>query len=186
MENDCENGEIKFGTFRIVDVFDVRNTKSVMQSQIQPNSGNVPYITASNANNAVGTCISCCKDLMDEGNCIVIGGKTIVVTYQRHDFVSNDSHNLALYLKDANKRTGRVQQYLVGAISKALSHKYYWGDSISKKKIQSDFLNLPVSPSGAIDYAYMERYIRAIEKFVIADVVRYKDKVIATTRAVVA
>ncbi len=157
-----------------------------MQSQIQPNSVNVPYITASNKNNAVGTYISCCNDLMDEGNCIVIGGKTVVVTYQRHDFVSNDSHNLALYLKDANKRTSRVQQYLVVALNKALSHKYYWGDSISKKKIQSDSFNLLVSQSGSIDYAYMERYIRAIEKSVIADVVKYKDKIIATTAAVVA
>ena len=36
-----------------------------------------------------------------------------------------------------------------------------------------------------IDWAYMERYVRAIEKQVVAGVVEYKDKVIETTHAVV-
>ena len=53
-------------------------------------------------------------------------------------------------------------------------------------KLKDIEISLPVSSNGEIDFDYMERYIRAIEKFVTADVVRYKDKVIATTRAVVA
>lgn len=35
----------------------------------------------------------------------MIGGKTLVVTYQPKDYFSNDSHNLALYLKDYDKMT---------------------------------------------------------------------------------
>ena len=37
-----------------------------------------------------------------------------------------------------------------------------------------------------IDFDYMERYIRAMEKVVIADVVKYKDTVIEITKRVVA
>lgn len=36
-----------------------------------------------------------------------------------------------------------------------------------------------------INFDYMKRYIRAIEKLAIADVAKYKDKLIATTRRVV-
>ena len=36
-----------------------------------------------------------------------------------------------------------------------------------------------------IDFDYMERYIRATEKSVIADVVRYKDRVIEETKKIV-
>ena len=36
-----------------------------------------------------------------------------------------------------------------------------------------------------IDFDYMERYIRAIEKLAIADVVKYKDKVINTTKQLI-
>lgn len=38
---------------------------------------------------------------------------------------------------------------------------------------------------GDIIFDYMERYIRAIEKLAIADVVKYKDKLIETTRQIV-
>ena len=32
------------------------------------------------------------KNQIEEGNAIMIGGKTMVVTYQADDFFSNDSH----------------------------------------------------------------------------------------------
>lgn len=184
-EADFGNGQVRFKKFKIIDVFDVRNTKCVARNQISPGSGVVPYLTAGNTDNAVGAYISCRKEWLDDGNCVFIGGKTMVVTYQEHDFVSNDSHNLALYLKDKSHRTSRVQQYLVTIVNKALSHKYYWGDSISKNKIQNDVFYLPVTSNGHIDFDYMERYIRAIEKLTIADVVKYKDGLIDATKKVV-
>ena len=184
-EADFGNGQVRFKKFKIIDVFDVRNTKCVARNQISPGSGVVPYLTAGNTDNAVGAYISCRKEWLDDGNCVFIGGKTMVVTYQEHDFVSNDSHNLALYLKDKSHRTSRVQQYLATIVNKALSHKYYWGDSISKNKIQNDVFYLPVTSNGHIDFDYMERYIRAIEKLTIADVVKYKDGLIDATKKVV-
>lgn len=185
LATDCKDGKIEFKDFRIIDIFEVKNTKSVMQNQIQPSSGNTPYLTASDNCNAVGTYISCDDAWIDEGNCIFIGGKTMIVTYQELDFVSNDSHNLALYFKDSSKRTRRIQQFMCSAIDKSLSQKYSWGDSVSRRKIRSDFIKLPVNSHNDIDFDYMERYVRAIEKLTIADVVKYKDKVIETTRAVV-
>ena len=182
---DRAHGEVIFSSFPITDVFDIRNTKCVMKSQTKSKAGGTPYLTASSANNAVGDYISCNKDLIDEGNCIFIGGKTMVVSYQERDFVSNDSHNLALYLKNEKKRTRRIQHYLCTAVDKALSQKYYWGDSISWKKIQSDSIRLPVTKEGHIDFDYMERYIQAIEKLIVADMVRYKDKLTKTTKHVV-
>lgn len=46
-------------------------------------------------------------------------------------------------------------------------------------------IRLPVTSSGNIDFDYMERYIRAIAKLAIADVVKYKDKELATTKRIV-
>ena len=41
-------------------------------------------------------------------------------------------------------------------------------------------------PDGYIpDWDFMEKYIRAIEKVVIADVVKYKDEVIAKTKEII-
>lgn len=47
---------------------------------------------------------------------------------------------------------------------------YTWGDSISKSKIKSDKIMLPVTDSGNIDFEYMEEYITAIEKTVMGNV----------------
>lgn len=47
-------------------------------------------------------------------------------------------------------------------------------------------VTLPVASDGNINFDYMERYIRVIEKLTITNIVKYKDKMIATTRKVVA
>ena len=86
-----------FQEFKIVDLFNVVNTHSILKSQVANlENGNVPYLTAAEGNNAVLKYINCPKEWIDEGNCVFIGGKTMVVTYQEKDFCSNDSHNLAL------------------------------------------------------------------------------------------
>lgn len=74
---------------------------------------------------------------------------------------------------------------MIDSLQKSLKSKYYWGDSISNRKIQKDTFTLPVTPDGEPDFDYMERYIRAIEKLTIADVVKYKDKVIDTAKKLV-
>ncbi|MDE7040080.1 MAG: restriction endonuclease subunit S [Limosilactobacillus sp.] len=176
----------EFKDFKIIEKFRVKNTKSILKSQVKELSkGNTPYLTAAESNNAVFSYINCPQEWVDEGNCVFIGGKTMVVTYQEKDFCSNDSHNLALYYKDDKYRTPLIQQYFVGAIKKSLSQKYSWGDSISKAKIKKDIISLPVDESGNIDFQYMEKYIKAIQKLTIKNVVDYKNRVIDKTTKII-
>ena len=119
---------------------------------------------ASFENNGVSSHISFDEKLIEEGNCIFIGGKTFVVTYQEIDFFSNDSHNLALYLKDTSKRTKPIQLFIAACISKSLGHKYSWGNSISHKKIENDYVTLPRNKKGVIDFAFMEDFVRELEE----------------------
>lgn len=165
----------EYKEYKITDIFNIVNTHSILQSQINENSGGTPYLTAAEGNNSVSTYISCDDKWIDEGNCIFIGGKTMTITYQEKDFFSNDSHNLALYLKDNSKRNKYIQCFFITALKKSLGTKYYWGDSISKKKIQNDTVFLPINDKMEIDYDYMKSYIKVIEKIVISDVVKYKD-----------
>ncbi|QWS36941.1 restriction endonuclease subunit S [Lactobacillus crispatus] len=176
-----------FQEFKIVDLFNVVNTHSILKSQVANlENGNAPYLTAAEGNNAVLKYINCPKEWIDEGNCVFIGGKTMVVTYQEKDFCSNDSHNLALYFKDSRYKSPLIQQYFVGSVRKALSKKYSWDDSISKAKIRSDSVRLPVvSNTKNLDFNYMEKYIRAIEKLTIAEAVKYKDREILTTESLI-
>ena len=129
---------------------------------------------ASSENNAVSSYISYNEEYLDKGNCVFIGGKTFVVTYQEESFYSNDSHNLVLYLKN-EKRNKLNQLYLATCINKSLGHKYSWGDSISNRKIQTDKVSLPTQNKQP-NYAIMETFISAIQKLVIKGVVLYAER----------
>lgn len=168
--------------YSVMDIFDVNNTHNILSSDIMPNSGKTPYLCASSENNGVNTYISYKKDLIEKGNCIFIGGKTFVVSFQKDDFYSNDSHNLALYLKKQNA-TAKNQLFLVSCVNKGMKHKYSWGNSISGSKIRKDTFRLPTQNS-IPDYKSMETFIRAIEKLVIKDVVLYTERKIAATKEV--
>jgi hypothetical protein len=175
---------LKFEKFNVIDVFDVKNTGNILSRDIVENSGTTPYLCASAENNAVSSYISYDEKQLDKGNCVFIGGKTFVVTYQEKDFYSNDSHNLVLYLKLEEKRNKLNQLYLATCVNKSLGHRYSWGDSISNRKIQTDKVSLPTQNQQP-DYAIMETFISAIQKLVIKNVVLYADRKIAATKKVI-
>ena len=88
-----------------------------------------------------------------------------------------------------NRKTGL---YIVSSLS-FLSKEFSYNNMCSYAKIESEKVILPVIESSDpnheytaddIDFGYMERYIRAIEKLAIADVVKYKDKLIETTKQI--
>lgn len=158
--------------FNIVDLFEIKNTHSILKNEIDENSGNTPYVTASNENNGVHTYITYNEDLKESGNCIMIGGKTLTITYQKEDFYSNDSHNLALYLKNINYRTEKVYLFLITALLASIGHVYNWGDSISSKSIKKDIIMLPTNKDGNPNFIYMENYMKNREIAIIASLTK--------------
>ena len=154
-------------------MFNVNNTHCILSTEIVPGSGTTPYLCASAENNAVSSYIGYRADLKEAGNCIFIGGKTFVVSYQENDFFSNDSHNLALYLCDEVNATKPHLLFMAACIARSLGHKYTWGNSISKQKIKGDFVSLPVTASGEIDFAFMDSFIRELEEERIRELAAY-------------
>ena len=171
---------MSFGKFAVTDVFDIKNTSNILSCDITENSGETPYLCASAENNSVSSYISYNIRYIEEGNCIFIGGKTFVVSWQKEDFFSNDSHNLALYYKGEQKDR-LTQLFLATCIKKSLCHKYSWGNSISKSKIKEDYVDLPVKDC-ELNLQNVKTLISAIQKLVIKDVVLYADSKIAETK----
>ncbi len=172
-------------SFKIVDILEVKNTRNILARDVVKDSGTTPYLCASKENNAVNSYINYNADFLDKGNCIFIGGKTFVVTYQQKDFYSNDSHNLALYLKDTHSKTKLNQLFIITCIYKALNNKYSWGDSISNTKIQNDSILLPTNPHGKIDFDFMHTLINALMKQIIQGVVQYSGAKIQATKEII-
>lgn len=175
---DFEN--LEWQEFKTTKIFDIKNTFNILSRDIIKNSGTIPYLCASAENNGVNTYIDYDENFKDKGNCIFIGGKTFVVSYQKTDFFSNDSHNLTLRLKN-QIITKENQLFLASCVNKSLSYKYSWGNSVSNSKIKKEFINLPIK-NGEINYKFMQNFIKAIEKLVIKDVVDFADEKISLTK----
>lgn len=188
--------------FSIPTVFNIKNGHNILKADIQLGSGKHPYVTAGESDNSVMGYIDYDESMLEIGNCIFIGGKTMVVSYQEDSFFSNDSHNLLLYCKDQAGCGRLVSLYMISQLKKAL-WRYSWNDSISFKKIQKESFVLPIQTDAngrpvidttykyhpdeyVPDWDYMAAYIRAIEKLVIKDVVDYKDEFIASAKALCA
>ena len=138
------------------------NTKSIVQKDIAPDSGEIPYVTAQAGNNGVMTYVECPDEWLDDGDCIMIGGKTLTFSYQAKPFCSNDSHNIALYLKDKVNASEIRYLFLIAVLRGTLYQKYSWGDSVSMKRIKDDTFMLPVDASGEPDWAYMDEYMSEV------------------------
>ena len=108
--------QVKWGEYKIIDIFDVKNTQCILSRDVSPKVNGIPYLCAGSENNAVSTYIDYDTKYLDRGNCIFIGGKTLVVTYQKNDFYSNDSHNFALYLKSTTNATRATYQFLASCV----------------------------------------------------------------------
>lgn len=68
---------------------------------------------------------------------------------------------------------------------KYLTELFSYDNMCSFNKIKDFLVELPVNSSGTPDFDYMERYIRALEKLAIADVVKYKDKVVEISKGII-
>jgi len=148
--------------FVIGDYFCAINTGNILSRDIVDGSGSTPFVTASSVNNGVAAYIDASNYEIIKGNCILIGGKTFTLTYQKNDFVSNDSHNIALYSKCVSNE--QVLLYIITVLSCSLKHKYNWGDAVTKDKLLAQKINLPTDNKGEPDWGYMQDYIQSIQK----------------------
>ena len=176
-----------FKEFAVKDVLNVEQTKSVV-AKADLTEGDIPYVTRTVSDNGyMGTCGN--TDKVNKGNCITIGAETGVAFYQPNDFVAgNKVYRLS--------REGlNIKEYLfLASILNMQTKNYSYSNARIPEKIKVERILLPVIKSSDpgheytaedIDFDYIERYIRATEKSVIADVVRYKNAVIAATKKIV-
>ena len=144
--------------FQIKSLFNANNTGNILSRDVIDGSGDTPYVTASANNNGVTAHIDATKYRIIPGHCILVGGKTFTLTYQKDDFVSNDSHNFELHLID-NRHSEKIYFFLITVIRRSLRKKYEWSDAVTKEKLLNDYIKLPIVSFGVPDWQFMEDYI---------------------------
>ena len=168
----------RFREFKVKDILKLEQTKAVV-AKSNLLDGDIPYVTRTTSNNGyMGYCGN--TDKINCGNCITIGAETAVAYYQPNDFVAGNK----IYRLSHKDVSDKSYLFLVGLLN-MYTHNYSYSNARIPARIKEETIMLPVNTNDEVDWSFMERYIRAIEKVVIADVVKYKDEVIAQTKALV-
>ena len=141
------------------------------------------------------------QDPIFERNAITVSynGSVGQAFYQEKPFWASDDVNV-LYLKE--KELNSLLFGYLGACLKKAGRAFSYTQKWNLERMKSSDINLPIvlnnngtpkldasctyhSKGYIPDFEYMEKYIRAIQKKVVADVVKYKDKVISMGKPVV-
>lgn len=149
---------------RVDSLFAGSNTGNILARDVEDGTGETAYVTASGINNGVVAYIDARSYPIVKGNCILVGGKTFTLTYQKKDFVSNDSHNFELHLKDRSKATEQVYLFLIVALKASLSQRFSWGDAVTIDKMLNAKVYLPTTKDGKPDFGYIEKFMASILK----------------------
>ena len=177
---DTGTDEVNFGGFDVSDIYEVQKVQHKLDKSQLTTEGIYPCFSSDTSNNGIlGYTDNPEFHVTDDCRVFVIfGDHTRAFDIATTDFSVLDNVKV---LKPVTNSI-RALQYINAVWSKSipnLGYARHWSVAKGKK------LLLPITPDGAPDYDYMERYIRAMEKVVIADVVKYKDDVIEATKKIV-
>lgn len=169
--------------FLITDLFELCPVKSKLTKLDLCNVGVIPVYSSETSNNGInGYTDVATQFIVDERTplYLVFGDHTRSMNIADESFCVMDNIKV---LKTKYRISVEVLLYISTVWKKAipdLGYARHW--SVAKDLS----IKLPVKETEEIDWKSMERYIHAIEKVVIADVVKYKDEVISKTKEVIA
>ena len=127
---------------------------------MKKDSATVPYLGATNRNNAVIDFVSPDERLMQKGNCIAFikdgEGSVGYAVYKQEDFIAN-FHIIAGYAPFLNRYTG----IFITTISDKVRGKYNFNYARNIERLKKEIIQLPVNDSGSPDWQFMEDYMRA-------------------------
>ncbi len=181
-------------TFSVSNLFDIKNpVKKINANTIKIydyKKGN-PYVVRTSQNNGIRGYIEYDKRYLNSGNTISFGQDTATMFYQEQSYFTGDK--IKIFVLRDYELNSKIANYLITCMRNAFL-LFSWGQSkFEETIIKSVSFDLPIlsdENNNAIidfnckfhkdgyipDFEYMENYIRAVQKIVIADVAKYKDE----------
>lgn len=190
LETGCKNGALRFKRFIMHDIFEPLKVTKAKKSEVRNFKSSefcVPVVYAKFGDNGI----------------MYWGRKNQFTTYENVISIVYNGAIAAGKVYAQEEPTGILaESYFIQSkykrvpfranlyMAQVIEHKIYpiysrENLAIWNERVENEIIYLPVTPDGKPDFDYMERYIRAIEKLTIADVVKYKGKVIDTTKMLV-
>ena len=181
--NNQQVANIEWKMFRIGELFEINSYKKRFDAnKVQIEEVGFPYVVRTALNNGIRGYINEDVEFLNEGNTISFGQDTATMFYQEKPYFTGDKIKIVKCKDESFNKLNA--HFFIAAMGKAFS-SFSWGSSsFSVEIIKNQNISLP-STQGVPLYAYMEVFIRAVQKLVIKEVVQYADRKIAATREVV-
>ena len=181
--NNQQVANIEWKMFRIGELFEINSYKKRFDAnKVQIEEVGFPYVVRTALNNGIRGYINEDEEFLNEGNTISFGQDTATMFYQEKPYFTGDKIKIVKCKDESFNKLNA--HFFIAAMGKAFS-SFSWGSSsFSVEIIKNQNISLP-STQGVPLYAYMEVFIRAVQKLVIKEVVQYADRKIAGTKEIV-
>ncbi len=193
-EADFGNGQIVFKTFKVSDVFNKVEAKCKKadfdkrrDTSTVPNEEYcIPLVNAKVGDNGI-MFYGRKSDWSTQEMCIDViqNGAVATGTVYAQPQAVGVLWDAYLIKPMVEAKSVEALLYMAKCIEKITKEQFSYDKKATWDRVKTCEVSLPATSGGDIDFDYMERYIRAIEKLAIADVAKYKDKLIAATKQVV-
>lgn len=144
--------------------------------------GELPFVTAGESESGISAYIGNEVDIFNENSITIdMFGSA---KYRGYKFGADDH----VAIVDTTKLSRLAAMYVTAAIHKATSDsgKYSYSRNFYASDADTTIVSLPITPAGDLDTDYMENYIRATQKNVIENLVRWNTKNVEALEKVIA
>lgn len=165
--------EVKWGEFRLGDLFEFKGIKQAKsQGNIPTDENGIVYVVQSMSNNMVSRKVNR-QYLIDiheapvEGNCIVLGVTLPAISYQPNEFGASQVITArAPFLNNKNSL------FFVNIINKHM-YQFSYQNKPGIEIYKNLNIQLPITSTGEIDSAFMEKFISELEEERISELSAY-------------
>ena len=156
-----KNAEFKcWKTYKIKDIFPRIVKPTVYHTrEVKENPNGIPYVVRSKFNNGIKYNVERPAENVNPAKVISFGAENAIFFYQKTEWISGRD----MYYID----TRGINEYACLFITSCLqpiAEKYSYNYGMFPDLLKEEVIKLPANKNGDPDYAYMERYMKAVEK----------------------
>ena len=134
--------------------------------------GNTAFVGSSSTNNGITAYIGNKENIHKGGHfTVAYNGAVGSSFYHDDDFIASDDVNVFY-----NDSISKKASLYIMTITTHIGQKYNWSSKWDKETMENTYILLPTDSDNNIDFDYMERYITAVEKLVVAKAVAERNK----------
>ena len=176
------NHLIEQESFVMSDIFDIATSVKKFNAKDLSFGGIYPYVARTEKDNGIRGYVTEDKKYLNPANTISFGQDTATMFYQKEAYFTGDKIKIfSLKGKELNRS---IALYLITMMRKSFS-VFSWGSMFNESVLNNTKIHLPIK-NKLVDYEKMEVLISAIQKLVIADVVKYTDRELLAYQNVIA